>query len=212
MALGTYVELQNTLADFLNRTDLTDAIKVFIALGEADIRTDLRSRGVILKSDLSINDGDVALPTNVKAVRSLYDSYGEIRLVAPEQIAFLRQRFPTGGVRADYAAIVGTDPTNIHALSLLAAPIPQAAVTATIIYEPELTPLDDGNAANWLLTMHPNVYLYASLKHSAPYLRDDERLPLWDKLYADAIAKLTRLRDDLEFGAGPLVAMPRCAL
>jgi hypothetical protein len=40
-----------------------------------------------------------------------------------------------------------------------------------------LTPIDSG--PNWLLTGHPDVYLYASLVETAPYLKDDSRVPVW---------------------------------
>lgn len=33
---------------------------------------------------------------------------------------------------------------------------------------------------NWLLTAHPDIYLYASLVESAPFIRDDERVALWE--------------------------------
>lgn len=43
---------------------------------------------------------------------------------------------------------------------------------------------------NWLLTAHPDIYLYGTLVESAPYLRDEERLPVWEQRYQDAVATL----------------------
>ena len=53
---------------------------------------------------------------------------------------------------------------------------------------PALADAIDGK--NWLLTASPSAYLYGSLVHSAPYLRDDERIALWDKMYKDALHTL----------------------
>lgn len=212
MAIGTYLELQNAIADFLNRTDLTLSIPNFIVLGEGDIRVDMRSRSVTLDANIIIDGAEIILPADVKVVRSLYDEYGPISLVAPETVARINKRWPSGATRADVAAVLSQDGTDADELILLPAPLPQEEVTATIIYEPDLVALSDDNPSNWLLRKHPNVYLYAALKHSAAYLRDDERVPYWDKLYKDHMSRLERLRDDVEYGAGPLVAMPRRAL
>jgi hypothetical protein len=38
MALTTYAELKTSIADFLNRDDLTSAIPDFITLAEADMQ------------------------------------------------------------------------------------------------------------------------------------------------------------------------------
>ncbi len=37
MAVGTYAELKTSIADFLNRDDLTSAVPDFIKLAEADM-------------------------------------------------------------------------------------------------------------------------------------------------------------------------------
>ena len=42
MALGNYTELQASIADFLNRSDLTLVIPDFITMAEADMNRTLR--------------------------------------------------------------------------------------------------------------------------------------------------------------------------
>lgn len=51
---------------------------------------------------------------------------------------------------------------------------------------PSLTVTDP----NWLLTAHPDIYYYGALVESAPYLHDDERLPMWEALLEERIADL----------------------
>lgn len=210
--ITNYLTLRNTIADWLNRTDLNDIIPTFVALGESDIRTDLRSRAVVFVDTLLLSGPEAALPEDVKLVRSLYDEFGPIKLVAPEVVAEMRAAYPSGARRASVAAVLGQDDSIDDLAILLPGPITQEDMEISIVYEPDIPALVDDDQTTWLLRKHPNIYLYAALKHSAAYLRDDERIPLWDKLYSDSIRKLERLRDDLEFGAGPLVAMPRTAL
>lgn len=40
---------------------------------------------------------------------------------------------------------------------------------------------------NWLLDSFPDIYFYGALVHSAPYLRDDARIALWDKMTNEGI-------------------------
>lgn len=42
-----------------------------------------------------------------------------------------------------------------------------------------VTSLSDSNTTNWLLTAHPDAYLYGALLEAAPYLLDDSRLAMW---------------------------------
>lgn len=58
-----------------------------------------------------------------------------------------------------------------------------------------VTPLTDtvGETTNWLLEAHPDVYLYGTLFESAPYLVDDERVPMWGELAKAASDNVRRV-------------------
>ena len=58
------------------------------------------------------------------------------------------------------------------------------------MYYQKIAALSDSNTTNWLLTYAPDVYLYGSLLHSAPYLKEDERVTVWGQLYAAAVVQL----------------------
>ncbi len=53
MALSTYTELKSSLADWLNRSDLTSVIPDFISLAEAQIERQLRTRQMIVRATAS---------------------------------------------------------------------------------------------------------------------------------------------------------------
>lgn len=50
--------------------------------------------------------------------------------------------------------------------------------------------LDDANQTNWLTEYAPNLLLYASLLESAPFLKDDGRVPTWQGFYDRALQAL----------------------
>ena len=53
MALTTYTELKASLADWLNRSDLTTVIPDFIRLAEAQMERQLRTRQMIVRATAS---------------------------------------------------------------------------------------------------------------------------------------------------------------
>lgn len=44
---------------------------------------------------------------------------------------------------------------------------------------------------NWLLTAEPDIYLYGALCESAPYLKDDARLPMWEARLEASIERMS---------------------
>ena len=73
MALSTYSQLKSSIANFLNRSDLTTEIQDdFIKLTEADFNAKLRIRQMEQQDDITIDAEQVTVPTGFLAVRSFY--------------------------------------------------------------------------------------------------------------------------------------------
>ena len=72
MALTTYTELKTSIADWLNRSDLTNQIDDFIGLAEADFNAKLRIRQMEQNDDVTLNAELVTVPTGFIAVRSFH--------------------------------------------------------------------------------------------------------------------------------------------
>ena len=53
-----------------------------------------------------------------------------------------------------------------------------------------VTSLSVSNTTNWLLTAHPDAYLYGSLLEAAPYLMDDARLAMWATALERVLAEI----------------------
>ena len=71
----------------------------------------------------------------------------------------------------------------------------------TVVYIQKITALSDANTSNWVLSNAPDAYLYGALIHSAPFLRDDERIGVWAALYQSAIDGLNRASGEARHGA-----------
>lgn len=110
-------------------------------------------------------------------------SHRVIAIVDPQLLVLRKGVMPATG-RPQAAAIVD-DGEN-----LLLAPVPDQAYTAEIIYTTKLTPLSGSVSTNWLLDSHPDIYLYGSLVQSAPFLKDDPRLPMWQTMLDRGLVQL----------------------
>jgi len=205
MALDSYLNLQTAIADLLNRSDLTDVIPDFIDLTEAELGRILQGRP--MRTSLSVTydtSGSLSVPVDfVRPVTltletSLYNWPIEVKPY--DYLVQKRGQLVTGPPR--YVTLVGD--------TFQFAPVADSdtAYTGTLVYDAALAPLTSTQTTNWVLTNHPDVYLYGAAFHSAPYLKDDDRMPLWESLYRKALDQIRVLATESEYGANTPVARP----
>lgn len=182
MALVTdYDSLQTWVATVLNRDDLTSDIPNMIQDAEAALKDDERARLLVDLSPFSTT-ADTAeddLPSDFDSLYAIAHEgptyYGEIEIVAPDQLQEYKLPHGTSSSVPQAASILPTaDGTKIRW-----GPTPNAVFDLRLQYWAKLTNLSDSNTTNRLLTRRPDIYRYAVLVESAPYLKDDARLPMW---------------------------------
>ena len=72
----------------------------------------------------------------------------------------------------------------------LILPTPDFAYAYEMICYITPGPLSEATQTNYWTNNAPNCLLYATLLESAPFLKDDERIPVWEKMYDRALAAL----------------------
>ena len=175
--VGTYAQLQTEIANWLDRTDLTATIPTFIELAEANFNRVIRQPDMITKDDsFSIAGRYTTLPTDtLEIVRIVLDLTPVIVLeyMTPEELSERRVSL-TGGGKPYYFTTVGGSTNQLEVLRS-----PDSTYTASIIYYTRIAALSDAATTNWLLTSHPDIYLYGALVEAEPYLKNDDRMPMW---------------------------------
>lgn len=63
----------------------------------------------------------------------------------------------------------------------------------TLVYRQGLPPLSNDASTNWLLKKAPDLYLYATLLEFEPFLRNDDRLQMWEAKLAQKINDILTL-------------------
>ena len=72
----------------------------------------------------------------------------------------------------------------------IVAPTPDAAYPFEVLVYQLLPLLDDSNQTNWLTEYAPQVLLYATLLEATPFLKNDERIQVWQQMYDRAAQAL----------------------
>jgi len=195
MAITTYAELQSAITDFLNRDDLDAKAPTFISLAESNLSRDIRHWRQEKRSTAEIDTQYSAIPADFLEAVRFYITSGDTRpLELISQAEMLDRKYNnlnTSGQPAYYAITAG---------EIEVYPVPDGTYTAELYYYSEIEALSDSNTSNWMLQYFPDAYLYGSLIHSAPYLKDDSRLQIWAALYQSAIDAINLSSDAAKYG------------
>ena len=203
MALSTYSELKSSVADWLNRTDLTATIPDFISMAEAQIERKLRTRQMIVRANATISTEYGLVPSDfleVKSFKLQTNPVTPLQFETIDSLDNLQAQYPSAS-KPRFFSIVGSQIRTI--------PVPDSDYTAELTYYAKLTKLSSTVDSNWLLTAAPDVYLYGALLQAAPYLKDDARISVWATMYTSAMEDLQVADDRGATSGGALVARAR---
>lgn len=191
----TWTELKASLAEWLNRTDLTAKIPELIAFAERRFNRKLFVPERETSATATISGARLALPTDFWALRGIYLATDPRVQMQPVTLAALRDGYSHTGQPFVYA---------ISGEELVFGPIPDTTYSVEIAYYATIPALGASQATNWLLTDHPDIYLYGSLLMAEAYLWNDPRLPLWKAALDEAMAELTEAGNRKRFSAQPM--------
>ena len=174
MALSTYSEIKSTIADYLNRADLTAVLPSFVTLAESKFNRELRTRDMLTRVQTTSDDEYVSLPTDFLQHYSLEldaaSAQPPMDYIGPQEAKVLKAQNRTASTTYYYTVIDG-------AFEII--PAPGSDLDLRMVYYAKIPALSDSNTTNWLLTKSPDLYLYSALLEASPYLKDDDRVQLW---------------------------------
>lgn len=199
--ITNYATLQAAILEWLARPDLTVAPNL-IQLAEGRIRAVIRTRNTGIQTLATVaGTGTITIPSGIIEVRELIidnsanNAGGSLDMVSLGQV--YRERASRGNTTAM--------PTmaNIADTVVTLAPIPDAVYTVIATCEGPFVPLSNSNTTNWIVSNYPHVYLYGALVESAPYLKDDDRMQLWETRFQQSLSELRDARERAEWPSSP---------
>jgi hypothetical protein len=186
----TYDNLVSSVEAYLERTDAATIayIPTFIMLAEQVLAAELKFLG-------NINVGSVTLtPTQAvlqkparwhKTVSMTMIVNGERTPIFLRKYEYLREYWPSTTATDEPKYYADYDYTH-----WLIAPTPDAAYSMEVVYYERVQPLDSTNQTNWFTQYAPQAMLYGTLLQAMPFLKNDERMQMWQAQYTQIVTTL----------------------
>lgn len=165
MAITTYSELQTALANWIGRDDLTSRLPEFIALFEAHANRKLRNRQMETSTTLTPSSGSATLPTDYLQWRRVTWTGSPRRELEYVHPSVLQDYYPT--TPPGYPQFFTIEGSTLKVR-------PTDTTGLEFDYFQKITALDSSsNTTNWLLTAHPDAYLFGSLVEATAFFEHD---------------------------------------
>ena len=179
----TYDSLVENIQSYLERTDeaTLQKIPLFIMLAEQVIASEIKFLGNLNVANSTMVTGSNLLQKPArwhKTVSMNITVAGERQPVLLRTYEYLREYSPndtTTGIPKYYC-----DYNYDH---WLVAPTPNLPYNFEVLYYERVQPLDSDNQTNWFTIYAPQALLYGSLLQAMPFLKNDERMPMWQQQY-----------------------------
>jgi hypothetical protein len=202
-----YASLRSAVIEYLARdqdTALIARIPTFVELAEAKFNRQLFVRQMEQRATALVDSGSsepefISLPADFQSMRRvrLSSVTGKPCLAFKSGMQLDEYRFGVSDVAGQprYFTVFGDE--------IELAPTPDAAYTVEMVYRRNVPPLAT-NDPNWLLSLAPDLYLYAALLEAAPYIKEDGRIQTWGIGFSSALSDLNCLGLTSTFNAGPM--------
>ncbi len=190
-----YAEFKEFLTTFLWKKGdavLINSLDTLITMAEHELNTTSLIDDISIVTTLKITNLDMPLPAGFKSAHGVSYNGTEFVEISPKKIIDLRRSHEGDFTWESVYAISGTTlmlvgPTEINLNN---------DIDLDIHYEAKVPHFKDTDTS-WLADKYLNLYAYAVLKHSGPFLREDERIAIWENAY---VAALAAAEEDVLFG------------
>lgn len=194
----TFTSLQSDVRSYLERgaSAVTDPlvyaqIPSLINFAERRISRDLKIQGFQVAVTATLQSGVAVLakPDRWRDTISMNigtgDNNNTRQQLFTRDYEYLRSYWPNETEVAEPVFYADYNYTN-----WLLAPTPDQDYPIEILYYELPVLLDENTQTNWLTQYAPNLLLYATLLEASPFLKNDERIPVWQTMYASAAQAL----------------------
>jgi hypothetical protein len=184
----TFTTLQQDIRRYLERgfTLASDAIVYeqiprLINLAERRIARELKIEGLINVVTSTMQAGLAVYPKPDRWRTTVSFNYGidnQYTQLFPRSYEYVRSYWPNRDETNPPLFYADYDYNN-----WIVSPTPDQAYPFEVLVYQLLPLLDDANQTNWLTEYAPQVLLYASLLEATPFLKNDERIAVWQSMY-----------------------------
>lgn len=201
MSFSTYAAFRTAVVNWLLNEAVGGSISSddaddIITLGEARINKEVRHRHMEKALSGTIASGVLTVPSDYVELKHAYVSRTPIQVLTRKTAEWIYQTYPVRS-SGSVPKFIARDVDNF-----VFGPYPDGnySILGTYYYRFGAV----SSALNDLFTDHPDLYLFAALAESEPFIGRDKRIPLWEAKY-ERIKNAVNAEDKTErFSGGPL--------
>lgn len=198
-AVMTYDSLVENIQSYLERTDTATLSKIplFIMLAEQVIASQIKFLGnlTVVESNMTASNPIINKPVRWHKTVSMNVTIDGVKQpVLLRKYEYLREYWPDQSQTDVPKFYCDYDYEN-----WLVAPTPTSNYDFEVLYYERVQPLDSSNQTNWFTQYAPQALLYGSLLQAMPFLKNDERTPIWQAQY-QAIMQTLKAEDVQRIG------------
>lgn len=201
--ITSYGTLKTEVANFLNRTDLTADIPLFIQFAQKRIYRDLRVKAMEASFSSAIASGVIAVPTGYIEMKYAYVNISPVQKLERKDAEWIYYNYPTRSADGIPLFIAR------EAENFIFGPYPDSTYTIKGVYYKRLTAFSADADTNWFITDAPDLLLFASLLEAELFINNDQRATIWGTRYNAEKDRIQREDDAEEFSGGPISATVR---
>lgn len=179
----TYDYLVNQIIMYLERTDeaTVQMIPSFIMYAEQIIASELKFLGNLNVSTSQMVAGNPIIQKPArwhKTVSMNVTVNGKRQPIFLRKYEYLKEYWPDS-TQTDIP-LYYADYDYEH---WIVAPTPNLNYNFEVLFYQRVQPLDETNQTNWFTVYAPQALLYGSLLQAMPFLKNDDRIPMWRAEY-----------------------------
>jgi hypothetical protein len=198
-AVMTYDTLVENIQSYLERTDTAtlDKIPLFIMLAEQVIASEIKFLGnlTVVEANMTASNPIINKPVRWHKTVSMNVTIDGVKQpVLLRKYEYLREYWPDQSQTDVPKFYCDYDYEN-----WLVAPTPTSNYDFEVLYYERVQPLDSSNQTNWFTQYAPQALLYGCLLQAMPFLKNDERTPIWQAQY-QAIMQTLKAEDVQRIG------------
>jgi hypothetical protein len=182
----SYTTLVTAVGDYLARSDLTSFIPNFIQNWEERFLRDSDNWGSWMETALSvtISANVAALPTNYLGLKTAYITGANSPPLKRITLEQMYARYPRGAGTAGCVAFIARNGANFE----FGPENVSGTLAGTYYAKPTaLRSFASDAAAHFLIVNAPDLCIFGALMEAMPFIKKDERLPMWAAAFETAI-------------------------
>lgn len=186
MALSNYSDLKTAVKNWLNNSEIDAYIPDFITLAEERLNRELRIEDMVTTLSSTISGGVVTVPSDFLEFSYAYIDGSPAQPLGIVSADEILRKYPTrtSDSKPMFIAKDGG--------SFIFGPYPDANYTLKGSYYKKITSLSDSSLTNWYTNNAIDVLLFAALLEAEPFIREDERLIIWESKYQNGIREIKK--------------------